>query len=161
MLRYTLVFSLLAATSACTQDKAPPSSETQAPTKVNAMPDWSNAISHTVRLNPEANMVQVDVLVKAGFHAYTVGETTGKPLVLEIADDSEYTLAGDVSYPKGKIKDLPVGRSVIVEGQALVSAPVKAKNEASKTVRGSFRYQVCSNEACDRPRTKKFELQAE
>lgn len=160
MLRMTFALSLLAATAACTQDNATPAAQTQAPTRAQAMPDWANAISHTVDFDAAGNAVKVQVTVKDGFHAYTVGETTGKPLLLKISDDSEYALAGAVNYPKGKVKELPVGTSVIVEGQAQVTASVKAKTETAKTLRGSFKYQVCSNEACDRPRTKKFEISA-
>lgn len=153
---YALALILCSAALGCSK------SEPAAPAaKANdALPDWKAAISHEVRFDAAAKAVVVDVKVQPGFHAYTTGETTGKPLKLTIAEDSEYALEGEVEYPKGVTKDLPVGRSVIVEGAAQVKATVKAKAEGAKTVRGGFRYQVCTDEACDRPRTKKFELPA-
>jgi hypothetical protein len=64
--------------------------------------------------------------------------------------------AGDVEYPKGLEKNLPIGRSVIVEGNAQIYAPVAPKPEAPagpKKVKGTLRYQVCTEKVCDRPRT--------
>jgi len=159
--RFLLIAALGSTALACQKGPAetPPSPAGEAP-KAAAMPKWSEAISHEVAFDAAQGQVLVTVQVKPGFHAYTVGETTGKPLQLLIGDDSEFGLEGDVQYPKGIEKNLPVGRSVIVQGQAEVKAKVKAKSDASKTVRGTFKYQVCTDEACDRPRSKAFELNA-
>ena len=143
----------------CTKSEPAAPAKKAAPA-ADTMPDWTSAISHEVRYDAAGHAVVVDVKVKPGFHAYTTGETTGKPLELTIAEDSDFALEGAVDYPKGVAKDLPVGRSVIVEGAAQVKATVKPKSDAAKTVRGGFKYQVCTDEACDRPRTKKFELPA-
>lgn len=150
---------LLAATALACEKRSSEPATAQAP-RAQAMPDWKTAISHQVRFDAASGEVVVDVDVKPGFHAYAVGETTGKPLQLQIADDSEFGLDGEVRYPKGHEKDLPTGRSVIVQGQAQVLATVKAKSEAAKTVKGTFHYQVCTDEACDRPRSQAFALSA-
>lgn len=151
----TLTLGLLAG---CKSE--PPAQQTPAAEKKNEMPDWKKAISHEVRFDAAKGEVVVDVKVEPGFHAYTTGETTGKPLKLTIADDSEYALKGEVQYPKGVEKDLPVGKSVIVEGEAQVTAAVEPKAEGAQAVKGTFRYQVCTDEACDRPRTAPFEVAA-
>ncbi|MCB9648741.1 MAG: hypothetical protein H6730_19370 [Deltaproteobacteria bacterium] len=149
------------ALTACKQDQAataPREAPKPAAAPAQEMPDWKAAFSHEVGFDPTGKMVTVTVKVAPGFHAYTVGETTGKPMQLTIAEDSEFALEGDVKYPAGVAKDLPVGRSVIVEGTAEISAQVAPKSEAAKTVKGAFRYQVCTDEACDRPRTAPFSL---
>lgn len=161
--RWTPALALALALAACKADPAQAPAAAPAPKAATApvedqMPDWKAAFSHHVAFDPAAKAVTVHVKVAPGFHAYTVGETTGKPMLLTIAEDSEFGLEGDVKYPSGVTKDLPVGRSVIVEGEAEISAQVTPKSDAAKTVKGSFRYQVCTDEACDRPRTAPFAL---
>lgn len=121
------------------------------------MPDWASAFSHTVRFDGERSAVVVEVELKPGFHAYTVGETIGRPLKLEFAADSAYQPTGEIQYPEGETKDLPIGKSVIVHGKAAIVAPVAVKEGSSGAeARGKFQYQVCTEEACDRPRTVDF-----
>lgn len=123
------------------------------------MPDWANAFRHELRFDAEKKAVVVDVELKPGFHAYTVGETIGRPLRLEFAADSPYQPSGEIQYPEGETKDLPIGKSVIVHGKASIVAPVTAKEGAAGgDARGKFQYQVCTEEACDRPRTVDFQV---
>lgn len=122
------------------------------------MPDWQKAIAHEARYDAERKAVVVKVQIQPGFHAYTVGESVGKPLRLELAEDSAYVAAGDIVYPEGKAKELPIGRSVIVEGAAEVVAPIQPKPEAHGPAKGTFHYQVCTDEACDRPRSAPFQV---
>src|SRR5262245_5835882 len=100
--------------------------------------------------------------IAPGFHACTTGEETGKPLAVELAPDSDLVSAGAIEYPKGTIKNLPIGRSVIVEGAAEIVAPVAPKEGAGSPpkLKGTLRYQICTEKACDRPRTTKFDLTA-
>lgn len=135
---------------------APPPAPAAAPKP--AGPDWAAAFKHGVEWDAAQGQVVVKVQIQPGFHAYTVGETVGKPMALELAEDSAYALAGEVQYPAGVTKDLPIGKSVIVEGNAEIRAPAKLKTEAKGQVKGNFRYQVCTDESCDRPRTAPFEL---
>lgn len=122
-------------------------------------PDWSKAFSHQVKWDAAQKAIVVDVAIAPGFHAYTVGETTGKPMLLQVQADGPWTL-GEVKYPEGLTKDLPVGRSVIVEGKATIVGPLAPKAEPAAKIDGSFRYQVCTDQACDRPRTAAFSLDA-
>jgi len=114
-------------------------------------PDWGSAFTAASRWDAGKKAVVVDVSVAPGFHAYTTGETVGKPLLLTVKPESALKVA-EVEYPKGTTKELSTGRSVIVEGKAeivaIVSDPV-----AGKSVDATLRYQVCTPEACDRPRT--------
>lgn len=131
--------------------------EAQPAGSAGEMPDWASAFRHEVRFDSERKAVVVDVELKPGFHAYTVGETIGRPLKLEFAADSAYQPAGEIQYPEGETKDLPIGKSVIVHGKAAIVAPVAAKEGVSGgDARGKFQYQVCTEEACDRPRTVEF-----
>ncbi len=125
-----------------------------------AAPDFTTAFKHAVRWDSGKSALVVDVSIAPGFHAYTTGETTGKPLLVEILADSDMVANGEVEYPKGVEKDLPIGKSVIVEGKAAITAPVKAKDaaSASKKAKGTLRYQVCTEKTCDRPRTAPFEV---
>jgi hypothetical protein len=138
------------------KEEAPPPPPAQ---KVAAPegPDWKSAFKHTVRYDAAKKAVVVDVQIQPGFHAYTVGETIGKPMAVTFDEASAFTAAGEIQYPEGITKDLPIGRSVIVEGTTQIVAPVQKKEGATGgQATGTFRWQVCTNEACDRPRTKPF-----
>jgi hypothetical protein len=133
--------------------------EAQPSAAAGEMPDWAAAFKHEILYDAEKKAVVVAVELKAGFHAYTVGETIGKPLELEFSPDSPYQPSGDIQYPTGETKDLPIGKSVIVFGKADIVAPVAAKEGASgSAANGKFQYQVCTEEACDRPRTVEFSV---
>jgi len=127
-------------------------------------PDWEAAFDHEVGYDPARSAVVVRVEVAEGFHVYTNGETIGKPLRVALDEDGAFAIDGEVDYPKGVTKDLPIGRSVIVEGEAEVVAPIRAREasaedaetDAPSTAHGTFRYQVCTDRACDRPRTEPF-----
>lgn len=133
-----------------------PKEEAEAP-RAAAEPaaiDWAEAFSHEVAYDAERGAVVVDVHVAPGFHAYTTGEETGRPLKLTI--DPPWTL-DDVTYPEGKTKNLPVGKSVIVEGDAEIVGKVSSKTPAPK-IAGTVAYQVCTDAICDRPRKAAFEI---
>lgn len=122
-------------------------------------PDWTSAFRYQVKA--EGDRLWVDFQVQEGFHVYTQGETVGRPLELEVGEDSPVGLAGDVRYPKGKEKNLTIGRSVTVEGAGRVEAPLANAPPDGATVRGIFRYQVCSDRMCDRPRSAPFEVEVQ
>jgi hypothetical protein len=132
----------------------------EAPNPGNQAPDFQSAFDYDVGLREGAIVVRFEVA--DGFHVYTVGETVGKPLELELDERSDAALSGPVSYPKGITKDLSIGRSVIVEGHGEVRAPIHVPRatEAGRVMKatGRFRYQVCTEESCDRPRSSSFEL---
>jgi len=124
-----------------------------------SMPDWASAFEYTIEVDSDAIRVRFEVA--DGFHVYSQGETVGRPLELQSEPDSAYVIR-DVRYPEGETKDLPIGRSVVVEGEDRVEAELQRRPDASDDrVRGVFRYQVCTDEACDRPRTDSFEAEPE
>jgi hypothetical protein len=156
-MRAVTALAILGTLAACKGDpQPPPAAETP------KGPDFASAFKHSVRWDAEKNAAVIEMTIAPGYHAYTTGETTGKPLLVEIAAESDLALAGEVEYPKGIAKDLPLGRSVIVEGSAQIVAPLSPKDaaKAGGKAKGSLRYQVCTDEACDRPRTAPFELNA-
>lgn len=133
--------------------------EAQPSGSVGEAPDWAAAFKHEIRFDAAKKAVVVAVELQPGFHAYTVGETIGRPLKLEFSQSSGYQPAGEIVYPAGETKDLPIGKSVIVQGKAEIVAPVASKEGApAASASGKFQYQVCTEEACDRPRTVDFEV---
>lgn len=118
-------------------------------------PDWKAAFRFQVKGEPDA--VVVEFRVQDGFHAYAEGETIGRPLDLTL-EEGPVRLAGPVETPPGQPKDLPVGRSVTVEGTGRIRAPVTYEGDRA-TARGTFHYQVCTDEMCDRPRNHPFEVE--
>ena len=153
-----LIFLTLMACKPGAPDPAAAPPEPPAPKKRG--PDYKNAFTHQVRYDRASQAVVVDLKVAPGFHAYTVGETIGKPLAVQLDDTTPYEHAGPVRYPKGKTKNLPIGRSVIVEGEAQIVAPIRPKPGASGNATGVLRYQICTDDACDRPRKVPFTVEA-
>ncbi len=162
MRRLGLLFlaSQLCACPDARQEAPPPRGEPGvAEVKSPPEPDWQKAFEYQIQYDGTGKALVVDVKIAPGYHAYTVGETIGKPLNLTLDDTSAYTSAGEVKYPEGETKDLPIGRSVIVEGAARIVAPVQKKQGATDNhATGTFRWQVCTEDACDRPRTKPFSV---
>lgn len=128
------------------------------PQPVVETPSFATAFSHAVRYDTEKKAILVDVKIAPGFHAYTVGETVGKPMLVALDEGAAYRHAGDVVYPAGVEKTLPIGKSVIVEGSAQIVAPIEKRDGAEGPAAGTFRYQVCTDESCDRPRTAPFSV---
>lgn len=120
----------------------------------NEPTDFEKAFRFETHFDSSGPNLRVKLHVAPGFHVYTTGETIGKPLKLQLNESSAFQISGEVQYPAGITKDLPVGRSVIVEGEAEITAALAA-NAAAKTqqIQGDLRYQVCTDSACDRPRT--------
>ncbi len=129
-------------------------------TKRAAPPDWTSAFAHEAAWDAGREALVVTVRLAPGFHAYTTGEETGRPLRIELDPESPRVLDGSPEYPKGAERQLPVGRSVIVEGTARIVAPTRprAEGSAADRVEGRLHYQVCTDEACDRPRTARIAL---
>lgn len=165
-----VVVGIASVTSACRKEEkqyervTPPERQEGRRTALVAQldgPAWDTALKHTARVDGALKALVVEVDVAPGFHAYTAGETVGKPLAVEVAADSPIAAAGPVKYPQGIAKDLPVGRSMIVEGHAQIVAPLAlTEGSAGQAVMATFRYQVCTETACDRPRSLELALTA-
>ncbi|MGF1510581.1 MAG: protein-disulfide reductase DsbD N-terminal domain-containing protein [Myxococcota bacterium] len=152
-MRNALPIVLAMAVIGCRADSSPTR------TSGAALPDFTSAFRYDIQAVEEAIVVNFEL--DDGFHVYTVGESVGKPLKLELDDESPIELAGPVQYPVGESKDLPIGRSVIVEGSGQIRAPIAFPSSVrakSAPASGRIRYQVCTHDACDRPRINTFEV---
>lgn len=127
----------------------------------NAMPDFAKAIAVTVGMadplgaqTKEATL-RAQVRLEPGFHAYAPGEQTGRPLAFEVTSAGWVLQAQDI--PKGEEKDLgDLGRSRVLTGEVNASATVQRAGAGGGALEGRFHYQVCSETACDRPRSTAF-----
>jgi hypothetical protein len=150
-----LTLSILAA-AACSKSPTPP---TAAPKPV--VPDFAGAFKHQIAFDAAASEVQLHFSIAPGFHAYGEGETVGRPLRLEVPPDPAFKV-GVLRAPKGQLKDLPIGHSVTIEGEGVLALPLqlstKSSTAAAHPIRGMLYYQICTDTACDRPRSEPFEL---
>jgi DsbC/DsbD-like thiol-disulfide interchange protein len=113
----------------------------------DAPPDFAGAL----RISPsyEAGELVVSVALRPGFHAYAPGESIGKPVALAVTDQGGWK-AESVLVPEGKTKDLgELGKSQVLEGSFPLKAKVSGGGGALKAV---VDIQVCTENACDRPR---------
>jgi DsbC/DsbD-like thiol-disulfide interchange protein len=113
----------------------------------DAPPDFQGAL----RMSPsyEGGELVVSVALKPGFHAYAPGESIGKPVALAVKEEGGWQ-AESVLVPEGKTKDLgELGKSQVLEGTFPLKAKVTGGEGALKAV---VDIQVCTENACDRPR---------
>lgn len=128
--------------------------ETKAPP--DAPPDFQSAMA----LQPafQDGELVVHVKLKPGFHAYAPGEEIGKPVKLVVTDANGWKVEGTPEVPAGKTKDLgELGKSQVLEG----TFPLKAKVSGGEgEIAGEVEIQVCTDNACDRPRKHAFKAKA-
>ncbi|MEL6184167.1 MAG: protein-disulfide reductase DsbD domain-containing protein [Myxococcota bacterium] len=147
----TLPVVLVVGLLGCTSE--PPSTSPPTSTAVEA-PSFEGALTATPRF--DAGWVVVDLQLRPGFHVYTTGETTGRPIRLELDVHTDWTSDGEAVYPEGKRKKTALGESVVVEGSAEARLKIRATSKGPGEARGVFHYQVCTDHACDRPRKLQF-----
>jgi hypothetical protein len=140
---------LLSALALCVACPGPSSSTKEPPLRSKTV-DWTHAFRHEVSIDTARGALVVSVHLAKGFHAYTTGESVGRPLEVRV-DPASVAIRGRPVYPQGRTKDLPTGRSVVVQGDAEIVVPLVLTPTVS-VVRGTLGYQVCTAEACDRPR---------
>ena len=122
-----------------------------------APPDFANALEMVPAFDKASGKVTVTLKLKPGYHAYAPGEEIGKPVAL-VVDESKggWKVDGAVALPAGQKKDLgTLGTSIILEGNVELSAVVKG---GSGDVEGKVEAQVCTDKACDRPRSHPFKV---
>ncbi len=155
-----VVFLLL---TACPADPPPGPARTgsnppgsTAPPAARGGTDFASAI----RVEPrrDAAAVVIDVRLEPGFHVYAEGEAVGRPLRAKIDEGRGWEATGPAQYPEGEKKQTSLGPSVIVERKAEVRLPVRPLMDEPGPVHGELHYQVCTDEACDRPRVHRFSV---
>ena len=120
---------------------------------------FGNAIQIKPRFEVEGPRVVIDVGLRPGFHVYTTGETVGRPLKIDLTEGGDWKAAQEPVYPSGRTKETALGSSVVVEREARVQLPVEPLMDNPGSITGTFEYQVCTDVACDRPRTLPFKLE--
>jgi hypothetical protein len=124
--------------------------------KPDAPPDFAGAM--TMKPAYKDGELVVTVALKPGFHAYAPGEEIGKPVSLVVKEQNGWKLEGAPEIPAGETKDLgELGTSKVLEGTFPVKAKVTGGNGA---LAGELEIQVCTDNACDRPRKHPFEAPA-
>lgn len=143
--------------SACKQEHADsPSTELVDPTPAPPNSQFQEAIKIKPHFDSQAQAVVVDLELEPGYHVYTTGETTGRPIRLQLANGGDWKPAGDPVYPEGTKKSTALGNSVVLEGKVTSKLAVEPAVNEPGSLQGHFHYQVCTNRACDRPRTLDF-----
>ncbi len=122
-----------------------------------AAPDFSKAVTVEPRFDAATNTITAVLHVGAGFHAYAPGETIGKPVELLVANTNGWALDGAVNIPAGVTKEVAGEKSVILEGDVSLTAKVKG---GKGDIAGEVKVQVCTDGACDKPRSYPFTLAA-
>lgn len=121
-----------------------------------APPDFANALAVTPSFDKATGKLTVSLDIKPGFHAYAPGEEVGKPVELKVDAQNGWAIDGAVAIPAGVTKDLgSLGKSVILEGKADLSATVKG---GTGELSGAVHVQVCTDKACDRPKPHAFRV---
>jgi len=118
-----------------------------------AKPNIGTAPDFLASYNKASHLLNVLVKLPAGVHAYAPGETVGKPVNVVVKPENGWKISS-VHIPKGKEKTLPSsGKSMILEGDFNITAKVEG---GRGPILGELHLQVCSDDACDRPRVHQF-----
>jgi hypothetical protein len=145
---------LLLLLAACKPPELPPPPARPA-AAVAALP-FDKAVKLGFAWDAKEGAVVATLHLEPGFHAYGPGETTGKPISLEV--NAEGWTVKEVRMPAAQKKDLgDLGMSFVYTGDVEVRA-VMTSATAGAPVTGKLNYQVCSETSCDRPRSATFNL---
>lgn len=120
-------------------------------------PSLGDSATFATAYDKKNKTLNVHVKLRDGVHAYAPGETTGKPVSLVVKPQNGWKTSGDVQLPRGKEKSLKTfGKSIIIDGEFDVKTRVEG---GSGPILAELHLQVCSENACDRPRVHPFEVQ--
>lgn len=125
-------------------------------TKSTNQPSDEFAKNYTIKPKMIDDMLILEITLGPGLHAYAKGEKIGKPVHLEILPKNGWSSEGSPLIPEGQKKQLsPGNESVVLEGRFLIKQKVKkGKSEGQ----AALHLQVCSKDACDRPRIHEIAL---
>jgi hypothetical protein len=119
-------------------------------------PDFGKALQLQPAFDKATGQLTVVMKLAPGFHAYAPGEAIGKPVELAVGPDNGWMVDGAPVVPAGKTKDLgELGKSMILEGDVPLTATVKG---GQGPIVGAVKAQVCTDSACDRPKTHAFSV---
>lgn len=102
----------------------------------------------TYEFNPKTRELSVKVKLPEGMHAYAAGEPIGKPIELVIDPKNKWQLAEKPILPTGNEKHL-------LDKQFELKARLKG---GRGPIYGTFKMQLCSDSACERPRDYTFKV---
>ncbi len=121
-----------------------------------AAPDFANAVAIVPSYDKASSTLSVTLRIKPDFHAYALGEEVGKPVSLAIDDKNAWHIVGAANVPAGTKKELgDLGTSVILQGDVAMTAKVEG---GSGDISGVVTAQVCTDNACDRPKQHTFSV---
>jgi len=136
------------------------------PSLSNAAPQRAaidQAVLNSSALQPgQQAVIGILVTINNGFHAQShtpIGDDN-IPFTLKLNDDPTIT-AYEPVYPQGKVENYPVGKLDVYTGQVICYVPIQVKSDAKPGeihLSGSVRWQICNENACFAPETKKFSI---
>lgn len=139
---YFFSFALLLFLTSCKKNRTPP---------LEASLDFSKTFSISSSFDHGSTALIVDINLDDTVHAYAEGEQVGKPVKLELVSKNGWHALEKPQVPTGRKKSLgALGDSVVIEGPFRITQKLKAGQGPGEAV---LHLQVCTNNACDRPRT--------
>ena len=128
----------------------------QAKEPVQELPDFATAMKLTPKM--EGGKLTVQVALKDGYHAYAQGEEIGKPVAVSVKETGGWKADGAPELPTGKTKDLgELGKSQVLEGTFVLAQKCVG---GTGELEGELEIQICTDNACDRPRKHAFKAPA-
>lgn len=124
------------------------------PSDKKGPPNFVGAMRLQPRYDKATGELLVMVSVRPGYHAYAPGSSIGVPISMNLKDTGGWKVDGDVVLPKGKEKTLgTLGTDFVLEGEIPIKAKVK---DGSGDISGRVKVQICTTNACDRPKEHGF-----
>ncbi|MBN4077458.1 hypothetical protein JYT19_00950 [Sulfobacillus acidophilus] len=118
--------------------------------------NFKGAFSFVSTYNEKTKILTQKIKLKDGFHAYGEGEKIGRPANMIIDNKDGWQMIGKPILPNGQMKDLGIlGKSIVLDKKFEISAKVDG---GKGPIVGALRMQICSSNACDKPRSHQFEV---
>ncbi len=111
--------------------------------------DFSKLYTIKSRFDEKTSTLVVDISLDNRIHAYAEGEEVGIPVKFELSPKNGWLKDGEAIVPKGKAKNLSLGKSVVLEGDFKLSQKLKKGQGPGE---GTLYLQVCSSDSCDKPK---------
>lgn len=119
--------------------------------------DFAKAATITPSYDVKTKILNVEIGLVEGVHAYAQGEQIGKPVFLVFKNQGGWKTVGDVEIPRGTQRTLGSSeKSVVLEGKFSLKATVEG---GTGPIAVEVGLQICSDTACDRPRVHLFQVE--
>lgn len=120
-------------------------------------PNFANAAQINTAINESGDLLTITVNLADGFHAYGPQEKIGKPVRLVVEQNNGWAALSAPLVPTGVVKKIAgLEDSYIISNSFNLNQKLKPGTGPGRAI---LYLQICTDSACDRPRTHEIQLE--